>query len=59
MRPLIRCIVIATLAMSNVPALANEVRSWQAAISTGIAYRQQGNLELSIEALTEVRRLAS
>lgn len=54
-----RCIVVVALAMSSLLAFAEEAVQWQTAIPTGIAYRQQGKLQLSIDLLTQAKRKAS
>ena len=58
MLTLTRCILVAALAMSSLLAFAEEAMSWQTAISTGITSRQQGKLQLSIDLLTQARRIA-
>lgn len=51
-----RCIVVFGFAMLSHNALAAGTRPWQADISNGIAYRQQGKLQLSIELLEHARQ---
>lgn len=50
--------VAVTLATLNLPAFAEEKEPRDAAISTGIAYRQQGNLALSIDLLMQAKQAA-
>lgn len=59
MPTLIRYVVAAILLTANIFALADEMVKWEAALSTGIDYRQQGNLWLSIDLLTRAKQVAS
>lgn len=59
MRMFIHYIVAVILLTTNIFALANEAGQWEAAISTGIAYRQQGNLSLSIDLLSQAGKAAN
>lgn len=58
MPTLIRYVVTIMLLTANILALADEAGQWEAAIATGISYRQQGNLSLSIDLLTQAKRVA-
>ncbi|MDO8813195.1 MAG: CHAT domain-containing protein [Gallionella sp.] len=55
----IRYVVTIILLTANALALADEAGEWGTAIATGISYRQQGNLSLSIDLLTQARRVAN
>lgn len=59
MPTLIRYIVATILLATNILAFADEAMQWETAISTGIGYRQQGNLSLSIDLLAKARQVAS
>jgi Flp pilus assembly protein TadD len=56
---LIRCIGVAAFAAWSCLASAAEVSQWELDLSRGIAYRKQGNLELSIDMLARSARAAS
>ena len=56
---LIRCMVVAAFAAWNFLASAAELSQWELDLSRGIAYRKQGNLELSIDMLAQSARSAT
>jgi len=56
---LIRFLVAVFLLTTPLFALADEAGQYETAISTGINYRQQGNLALSADLLTQARRFAN
>lgn len=58
MLALTRFILVVFWAFSNVIAYAANTVPWDTTLSTGIAYRQQGKLQLSIDLLTQARQTA-
>lgn len=59
MLTLIRCIVAVVFSTMHILVLAEEAEQWQTSVSTGVSYRQQGNLSLSIDLLTQARQAAN
>lgn len=55
----IRCIVAVVLSITVTLVFADEEGQWETAISTGVTYRQQGHLSLSIDLLTQARQAAN
>ena len=59
MLTLTRFILVATLALSNVFAHAANTVPWETNLTAGITNRQQGNLQLSIDQLTQAKQTAN
>ena len=58
-RWIVRGLIVVAIAARSFAAVAGEASQWQQDLSTGIAHRQQGNLDLSIRFLSQSARVAT